>query len=416
MTSPPPTASSAHRPGKSGWRRRLPLVGGVLLIGLIVAGLWPRAVTVEVAAVSRGPLIVTVDEEGMTRVKNRFVVSSPVAGQLRRIDWKAGAPVEAGKTILAVLESTGADFLDARTQAQAEARVRAAEAARDAALAQRERANVTARMHAADFQRAQALREQKVSSVQEFEAAQMRAESSAQEARAAEFAHRIAEFEVQQARAVLSRGQPGGASEPLVITAPVDGKILRVFQESGRVVPAGFALMEIGDPTDLEVRVEVLSRDGVATKPGARVLLEQWGGAEPLNARVRLVEPSAFTKISALGVEEQRVYVIADFTDPIERRTTLGDSYRVEARIVIWENLQALRAPAGALFQRAGEWRTFVVEQGRTRLRTVTVGRSNGTQTEVLGGVDEGARVVVYPGDKVAEGTRVTALAISQLD
>jgi HlyD family secretion protein len=171
--------------------------------------------------------------------------------------------------------------------------------------------------------------------------------------------------------------------------------------------------MEVGDPTDLEARIEVLSRDGVAVRPGARVMLEQWGGSEPLNARVRLVEPSAFTKISALGVEEQRVYVIADFTDPLERRATLGDNYRVEARIVIWENAQALRAPAGAVFQRGGEWKVFMVDGGRARLRTISVGRSNGVQTEILSGLEEAARVVVYPGDKVAEGTRVTPLSIS---
>ena len=409
--SPPPTAT--RRTGSPAWRRRLPLFGAVVLVALIVIGLWPRPVPVEVAAVSRGPFIVTVDEEGMTRVKNRYLVSAPVAGQLRRIDWKAGAVVESGRTVLAVLETSGADFLDARSQAQAEARVRAADAAREAALARRDRADAAAKMFSADFARVKALRDQKVLSPQEFDAAQMRAETGAQDARAAEFAFKVAEFELQQARALLTREQPGGGAEPLIITSPVNGRILRVFQESGRVVPAGFALMEVGDPSDLEVRIEVLSRDGVAIAPGARVMLEQWGGPEPLNARVRLVEPSAFTKISALGVEEQRVYVIADFTDPLERRATLGDSYRVEARIVIGENANALRAPAGALFQRSGAWRTFVVDAGRARLREVTIGRGNGVEFEVVDGVQEGSRVIVYPGDKVADGTRVRPLVVS---
>jgi len=409
--SPPPTAT--RRTGSPAWRRRLPLFGAVVLVALIVIGLWPRPVPVEVAAVSRGTFIVTVDEEGMTRVKNRYLVSAPVAGQLRRIDWKAGAVVESGRTVLAVLETSGADFLDARSQAQAEARVRAAEAAREAALARRDRADAAAKMFSADFARVKALRDQKVLSPQEFDAAQMRAETGAQDARAAEFAFKVAEFELQQARALLTREQPGGGAEPLIITSPVNGRILRVFQESGRVVPAGFALMEVGDPSDLEVRIEVLSRDGVAIAPGARVMLEQWGGPEPLNARVRLVEPSAFTKISALGVEEQRVYVIADFTDPLERRATLGDSYRVEARIVIGENANALRAPAGALFQRSGAWRTFVVDAGRARLREVTIGRGNGVEFEVVDGVQEGSRVIVYPGDKVADGTRVRPLVVS---
>jgi HlyD family secretion protein len=349
----------------------------------------------------------------MTRVKNRYVVSAPVSGQLRRIDWKAGAVVEAGKTVLAVLETGGADFLDARRQAQAEAAVRAAEAAREAAGARKERAHAAMRLAALELERTRILRSREVVSAQELDAATMRAETTAQETRAAEFGFKVAEFELQQTQALLSRGQPGGGAEPLVITAPVSGRILRVFQESARLVPAGFALLEIGDPTDLEVRIEVLSRDGVAIAPNARVLLEQWGGPEPLNARVRHVEPSAFTKISALGVEEQRVYVIADFTDPIERRSTLGDSYRVEARIVVWEKADALRAPAGALFQRAGRWQTFAVEDGRARLRAVGVGRSNGVQAEVLEGVAGGTTLIVYPGDKVSDGTRVQSLVVT---
>ncbi len=412
MNPPPPSSSAAKKNGAPAWRRRLPWLGAGVLVALIVVGLWPRAVPVEVAAVGRGPLIVTVDEEGMTRVKNRFLVSAPVAGQLRRVDWKAGAPVEAGKTVLAVLETSGADFLDARSQAQAEARVRGAEAAREAAGAQKDRATSAAKMFTTDFDRLKALYAKKVLSTQEFEAAQMRADTTSQDARTAEFALKVAEFELEQARALLTRGLPGGGAEPLVITSPVSGRILRVFQESARVVPAGFSLLEVGDPTDLEARIEVLSRDGVAIKPGARVMLEQWGGPEPLQARVRLVEPSAFTKISALGVEEQRVYVVADFTDPIEKRPTLGDSYRVEARVVIWENANALRAPAGGLFQRGGSWQAFAIAGGRAQLRTIRVGRSNGIESEILEGLREGESIVVYPGDKVSDGTRIAPLAI----
>lgn len=414
MNPTPPPSSAAKKKGAPAWRRNLPLFGGMLLVALIVVGLWPRAVPVEVATVTRGPLVVTVDEEGMTRVKNRYLVSAPVAGQLRRIDWKAGAIVEAGKTVLAVLETGGADFLDARSQAQAEARVLATEAAREAALAQKERAAAAAKMFGADFERLKELFAKKVLSQQEFDAAQMRQDTTAQDARAAEFALKVAEFEQQQAHAVLTRGAGGSAAsaEPLVITSPVNGKILRVFQESARLVPAGFSLMEVGDPTDLEVRIEALSRDGVAIKPGARVMLEQWGGAEPLTARVRLVEPSAFTKISALGVEEQRVYVVADFVDPVEKRPTLGDSYRVEARVVVWENSNALRAPAGALFQRGGSWRTFVVDGARAKLRDVRLGRGNGLMTEVLEGLRDGDQVVVYPGNKVSDDTRVEQLVV----
>lgn len=411
-TDAPLPSPTVKKNGSPAWRRRLPWLGGVVLVALIVVGLWPRPVPVEAGKVTRGQMLVTVDEEGMTRVKNRYVVAAPVAGQLRRIDWKAGAVVEAGKTVLAILEGSGADFLDARSQAQAEARVRATEAAREAMVAQRERAKAAARMYAGDLDRQKRLLADKVLSSQEFDLAQMRARMAEQEERAAEFSLKVAEFELQQARAVLSRSRAGGAAESLVITSPVSGRILRIMQESERVVPGGFPLMEVGDPTDLEVRIEVLSRDGVAIQPGARVRLEQWGGADPLTARVRLVEPSAFTKISALGVEEQRVYVVADFTDPLEKRLTLGDSYRVEARVVVWESAAALRAPAGALFQRGGVWQTFTIEGNTARLRTVKVGRSNGVESEVIDGLPEGAQVVVYPGDKVADGMRVAPLVV----
>jgi len=415
------TSSPVARPnGAPAWRRRLPLLGGLLLVALIVIGLWPRPVPVEVSTVTRGSLVVTVDEEGMTRVRNRYVVSAPVAGQLQRIDWKAGAGVEAGRTVLAMLEASGADFLDARSQAQAEARVLGAQAAREAASAQRDRAQAAAQTYAADLERGRTLRQQNVISPQEFDAIELRANLTAQDVRAAEFTFDVAEFELLQARALLTRGLPapaGGSKtstvEPLIVTSPVSGKILRVFQESGRTVPGGFALLEVGDPTDLEVRIEVLSRDAVGVQPGARVLLEQWGGPEPLKARVRLVEPSAFTKVSALGVQEQRVYVVADFEDPIELRPTLGDSYRVEARIVVWEKPDALRAPAGSLFQRRGEWFAYVVSGGRAGLQRITIGRSNGVETEILSGLAAGQEVIVYPGDKVADGTRVTPLVIA---
>ena len=433
-SSSPSSSVAARRNTVPAWRRRLPLLGGLVLVALIVAGLWPRAVPVEVATVTRGPLVVTVDEEGMTRVKNRYVVSAPVAGQLRRIDWKAGAPVEAGKTVLAVLETSGADFLDARSQAQAQARVKAAEANREMAAAQRDRARAARTLAQSELDRAGALLEKKTLSQQEFDVAQMRGTTAAQEERAAEFALQVADFELQQARALLLRGGRNAAgqdsavsggvtagetapslnAEPMVITSPVNGRILRVLQESGRVVPGGFPLLEIGDPNDLEVRVEVLSRDGVVIQPGARVILEQWGGPQPLEARVRLVEPSAFTKISALGVEEQRVYVVADFVDPVDRRPTLGDSYRVEARIVTWESRDVLQAPAGALFQRGGAWQAFVMAGSQVQLRSVKVGHSNGLQTEIVQGLEPGDRVIMYPGDKVVEGTRVKAITVAE--
>jgi HlyD family secretion protein len=409
----------SHGDAKSGTGRRnrryVAWVGFAVLTLLIVAGLWPKALPVEVASVERDDLLVTVNEEGMTRVRNRFVISSPVAGQLERIDWKAGAEVIAGKTVLAALDTSGADLLDARGEAQAEARVKAAQASQELAGAQLARAEAAAELSRHELDRLKTLAERGAVSRQELDGAIMRDATATQDVRAAEFTRQIAEFELQQARALLLRGRPEGnrSGAPLIIRSPVNGRILRVFQESARVVPGGLPLLEIGDPTDLELRIEVLSRDGVTIHPGAHVWVDQWGGEKSLEARVRLVEPSAFTKISALGVEEQRVYVIADFISPPEARPTLGDSYRIEARVLVWEGKDVLHVSAGALFQRGNDWQTFAVKDGRAHLTTVRVGRSNGLQTEIRGGLKVGDRVVVYPGDKVRDGSRIEIITVN---
>jgi HlyD family secretion protein len=417
----PPAASISRDPtrtraGASSWWRRAPVIAGVVFTVLVVVGLWPRPLPVEISTVGRGNVVVTVDEEGMTRVKNRYVISAPVTGQLRRIDWKAGTNVEAGKTPLATLETMQSSFLDARGQAEAEARVRAAEANLQAAVAQKQRASAAAKMYAADFERVTQLFERKVSSRQELDGAEMRSATAQQEERAAEFSMHVAEFELEQARAIATRDERGANATggSLVVKSPVNGCVLRVYQESERVVIAGTPLIEVGDVTDLEARIEVLSRDGVAVQPGARVTFEQWGGPAPLTGRVRVVEPSAFTKISALGVEEQRVYVVVDFVDPVERRPTLGDNYRVEGRIVVWEGANVLRVPSGALFQRGAGWQVFVVDGGRAKLRNVQVGHSNGFETEITDGLREGEHVVVYPGDKVADDVRVRPIRVAE--
>jgi len=393
-------------------KRRWPLYAGATVFALlIVAGFWPRAIPVEIAATTRGALRVTIDEEGQTRVRNRYVVSSPVGGQLRRIELKPGAVVRAGETVLAELETAGTDLLDASALAQAEARVGAAEGNLAAAEARREAAAASRKLAEAELARQRALAERNLISSQELETAEVRATTAAQEERAAAFSAQVAAFELEQARAALRRGLPGAEGGPrVVVRSPVDGVILRVFQESARLVQGGTELLEVGDPADLEIKVEVLSRDGVAVKPGATVMLERWGGEGELRARVRLVEPAAFTKISALGVEEQRVNLIADFVDEPGRRAGLGDAYRVEARIVVWESADVLKIPSGALFQRDGTWRVFAVDGGKARLRTVEIGRGNGVETQVLGGLAEGERVVVYPGDRVEDGTRVRGL------
>lgn len=396
-------------------KRHLPWMVGAALILLITFGLWPKSVPAETAPVVRGRLLVTVSEEGRTQVRNRYVVTSPVAGQLRRVDLKPGAPVKAGETVLAVLETAGADILDARSLAQAQARVRAAESAREMAAAQQERARANHELAQADFARASELVASGTLSRQEFDTATARTVAAAQENRAAGFALQVTGFELEQARALLLRGTlDAGEQAGLSILSPVDGRVLRVMQESARVVPGGFPILEVGDPTDLEVRIEVLSRDGVRIQPGARVWLEHWGGEEPLEARVRWVEPSAFTKFSALGVEEQRVNVIADLATPATDRPNLGDGFRVEARIVTREDASVLKVPSGALFQREGQWRTYVVRDGRAREVAVEPAGSNGSETALRSGLEEGENVIVYPGDKVRDGSRIRTILVAQ--
>ena len=385
-------------------RRWIPILGAALLIALIIAGLWPRPTPVETAKVSRGLLLSTVNEEGKTRIKHKYLVSAPVAGQLRRIPFKAGAEVMAGQTVLAVIDPAPPLLLDARSRALAEARLEGAVANRDKAQTNEFFANI-------EMQRISRLFQEKAVSIQEYEAAQVRESLALKEKSAAESALRQVEAELSEYR---SRQETNSAScTPLEIKAPINGRILRVFEENSRVVATGTPLVEVGDPTDLEVVIDVLSRDGAAIQPGAKIILEQWGGTEPLEGRLRLVEPSAFTKISALGVEEQRVNCIADLVTPPEKRTSLGDNFRVEAKIVLWETPQALRAPVGALFRQGQEWKGFVVQQGYARLRTVKVGKSSSTEMQILDGFQEGDELILYPGDRIKEGFRVKPVQLN---
>lgn len=409
----PPFDPEAREPRSR--RRWLPWLGAVLLIAVVVAGLWPPAVPVETAQVTEGPLRVTVDEEGVTQVRHRYVVAAPVSGHLRRIPLKAGAPLVAGETVIATLEPAGADLLDARSRAQAEASARAAESALARAEAQHEASSAALALARAEADRRRQLSATGMVSQQELDQAVTAERTANQEERAARFAVDVARFEVEQARAALVRAGPGAGGDDAVmtITSPITGSLLRVFEESARTVTAGVPLVEVGDPMDLEVRVEVLSRDAVAIRPGATVWLEQWGGDTPLEARVRLVEPSGFTKISALGVEEQRVNVLADFVTAPEERVSLGDNYRVEARIVIWDAPAVRQVPAGALFNQGDRWWAFVVDGGRAHRQPVEVGHSNGIATELRSGLELGTAVIMYPGDRVSDGSRVEEIEVS---
>jgi len=399
--APRPNHAARHR------RRGLPYLAALVLMALILFGLWPQPVPVETARAATGPLRATINEEGRTRVRERFIVSAPVTGQLRRIVLKPGAPVEAGQTVVAVIDPLLPTPLDERSRLLAEAR-------RDAAAAALEKARAAQAFAASELRRFETLYAAKTVSIQELEGAQWREAAAARDQAAAQSALRQAEAELAEFATgrLTGAGCGGSTGEPSQVRAPTSGRVLRVFEESSRVVSAGTALLELGDPTNLEVAIEVLSRDAAVLRPGTRVQLEHWGGPAPLEASVRWAEPAAFTKVSALGVEEQRVLVIADLTTPPERRPGLGDHYRVEARIIVWETERTLKVPSGALFRQGQQWATFVVTNGRAQLRPLEVGRSSGTETQVLQGLHEGDTLILYPGDRVGDGQRVRTIKI----
>ncbi len=387
---------------------------GLAILAALVAAFLPSAVEVDVGQVRRGKLMVTVDHEGKTRIKERYVVSAPLTGRLQRIGLKAGDPVEAGQTVLAVIEPTNPSLLDARAREEAQARFRAAESALKQAEPNRERARAALEFAQLEHRRIRELSEKKNVSQSQVDEAEMVVRTRAEDLKSAEFSVQIAEFELEQARAALPRPPTDDPTDDiwrLEIRSPIGGRVLRVLQESAAVVGPGTELLEIGDPRDLEVVVDVLSSDGVKVSPGDRTLLEHWGGDQPLTGRVRLIEPSGFTKISALGVEEQRVNVIVDFDDPPQAWSALGDNYRVEARIVIWEADDVLRVPSSALFRRGDQWAVFLVRDGHARFHKIEVGHRNAIDAEVLGGLNVGDTVVVHPSDKVADDVRIAPRA-----
>jgi HlyD family secretion protein len=384
------------------------LTTAALVAGALVLALMPRAVPVDIAEVKRGPLMVTVEEEGKTRVMERYQVTTPVAGYMRRSDLKAGDAVAAGQ-VLAVIEPSRAVALDPRTRAQAQAQVSAAQAALAVAEENARAAAAAAQLAQQERSRAESLRESNFISAQALDTARSAATRAAAAQQAATHSIRVARFELDVARAaVASTGRlQNGTADLLQVRAPVAARVLKLLQESEGAVAAGQPLLEIGNPDSLEVEVEVLSTHAVKIAPGARVILDRWGGEQAVVGTVRVVEPSGFTKISALGVEEQRVRVIVDFAAPREAWQPLGDGYRVEARFVLWEGKDVLQLPTSALFRHGEGWAVFVVDGKRARLTPVETGQRAGLVTQVLSGLAAGARVVSHPDDRVSDGARV---------
>jgi len=376
----------------------------------MVAGLLPQPVPVETATVSHGPLTVSVFEEGKTRIRHRYTVSPPVAGFLERVPLRAGDSIEAGKTVLATLRAESAGFLDPRAKAQAEARWKGAEAAVQLRGEELERARSMKDLAEKEFARADALLASSGISRQEWDLASNQVQVRGREVNAAEFALHVARFEAEQAHAALLQADADGKEgASLQILAPISGFVLKVHEESERVVAAGTPILEVGDTRDLEAEIELLSSDAVAVREGAEVSIEHWGGEKPLRGRVSLVERGGFTKISALGVEEQRVLVQVDFVDPFREGEELGDRFRVEARIVTWHGDEILQVPVGALFRRGNDWMVFIVRDSKALRRTVGIGRNNGAAAQVLSGLEEGDEVILHPPETLEEGSAVAS-------
>ena len=391
--------------------RRIVLIAvvGALVIGALAWSFWPRPVEVELASISRGPMQVDVSDEGRTRVREVYQVSAPVDGRLLRVEVHPGDVVEGGKTKVAELLPIAPSFLDVRTRAQAEAAVSAAEAARNLAAAEVTRAKAELAYALSELKRAAALSPSGSISKASLERTQLARDTAVAQLATAQATLRVKDSDLSAARALLidpTGVLPVQAGIPII--APVSGRVLRVPRESEAVLAAGTTILEVGDSHQLEIVADLISEDAVKVREGDAAAVTDWGGSGALNARVRRVEPSGFTKVSALGVEEQRVNILLDFTDPPSRWSRIADGFRVIVHIAVWRSPDTLRVPVAAMFRQGKDWAVFAVKGGRATLTTIKVGPSNDDVAEVLSGLTQGTQVVLHPSDRISEGTRVT--------
>ena len=386
---------------------------GLALAGGLTFAFWPRPLPVDLAPAERAPLIVTLDEEAETRVKDVFVLSAPITGRALRIDLEVGDRVVAGETVVAQIEPLDPAFLDRRSESEAKAVVETALAAQRLAAAEVERAEAERDFSRAELARARRLIESETITQRRLDDAERDFRTKSAAVETAKAGLRMRDWELQQARSrllspVQARSQ-AGVCECLAISAPVSGSILRVLHKSEGVVTAGEALAEIGDPQALEIVADYLSEDAVKIEAGQRVIIDNWGGADPLNGRVQRVEPYGFTKISALGIEEQRVNVIIDLSEPPNAWARLGHGYRVEVRVVLWEDEDVLQVPLTALFRNGVDWSLFALQDGRAALHHVTLGRRSGLSAQILEGLAADELVVLHPSDQVIDGRLITS-------
>jgi HlyD family secretion protein len=382
------------------------LLASILVVAAIVAvALWPQSMEVTVSRAGRGPMQVTIDEDGETRVRDKFLVTAPVAGRVQRIEIEPGDQVVRGQTIVARITPGESPLLDSRTRGELQAAVEASTAAVGQARAERQRAVTMLERARSTLRRQQELMKAGAIASDDLEGAETAVATGEEALRAAEFTERRAEYELDLARARLAA--PGGSGRAVEVRAPISGTVLKRFRESEGIVPVGEPLIEIGEAGRMEIVADLLSTDAVRISPGAEVLIEQWGGGHTLRGRVRRVEPSGFMKVSALGVEEQRVNVIVDFLEPSEA-VRLGDGYRVEVRVVLWREEDVLKVPVGSLFRDGDGWAVFVVDEGRVRRQRVQLGQRNENEGQITEGLEAGAAIVLHPPDTLADGMRVT--------
>jgi HlyD family secretion protein len=386
-------------------------VGAIVVIALAFSFM-PRPVMVDLIEVRPGPIIVTLDEEGETRVHDVYTLSAPVTGRVQRMDWHVGDPVVANETVLARIEPGDPSFLDPRSEAQARAAIQAAEAARDLAAAAVTDAEAQYEFARAEYARMQDLIAEGSVSQRDLDSAGRDFKARRAGLDTARAALQVRNYELELARAQLvsplDTQVRAEDCDCIPITAPVSGRILKIEDRSERVVREGEMLMQIGDPRDLEIVVDYLSMDAVKIEAGQRVIIDNWGGEKPLEGRVRLVEPFGFLKISALGIEEQRVNVIIDFVND-EGWERLGHGYQVESKVVLWEADQVLAVPLTALFREGDSWALFIEDGGRATLRHVTTGQRDGVIVEIREGLEAGDQVVAHPSDRVADGVRIAS-------
>jgi HlyD family secretion protein len=392
------------------WQRRIIwLIVLLLIVAALIYGFLPQPRLVDVAEVTRGSLQISVEEEGKTRVIDRYIISSPVAGTTCRVDMDIGDYVEKGQPLLTI-EPLQSQPLDPRSRAEAQYRVAAAEAALHAAEQKTQSAQAEAELARKELNRLKPLASQGHIAADRLDQATTLARSTAAAKRSTDFAVDVARHELNAAKTALKYTGIRGELSPsttVQVYAPVSGRVLKIQQQCEGVVAAGQPLLEIGDTQSLEIVTDVLSSDAIKVKPGMQVVFNRWGGEEPLQGQVRTVEPVGFTKVSALGVEEQRVLVVSDITSSAEKWQNLGDGYRVEARFVLWEEKNIMQIPASALFRIKDGWAVFVMENETARKRNIEVGKRNGLSAQIIKGLSEGEKVITHPDDTIEEGVTV---------